>query len=315
MDDGDKSFTNKSSRKGNLFATIYEQDLDYLSRCILDYPDCETGGDLFGFWNNRGLPVILYVSGPGENCYQDSGFFRQDIDFLVGTGNHLFENYGLQHIGSWHSHHKLSLAVPSVHDSNTMINAIINSNLKRFFMVLGNITRNEATTINGFLYDNKTQADYSEISWKVLKSENVLSKKIRTSIPKELYYQPKTKKSRLQDIRLASTIENKVLTLNFKPDSWLASKKGKQELKSVFDWFQSRFQDAKMFFHGNENLELRADAISIIFTHEFPDCFPKIEVEGNSLMQEDGKFDYETETDIVQYIERKLENLNTVTNL
>ena len=314
MEDDNQVFTHKSVSKGNLFATIYKQDLDYLSKCILDYPDSETGGDLFGFWNNRGLPVIVYVSGPGENCYRDSGFFRQDLDFLIGTGNHLFENYGLQHIGSWHSHHKLSLAVPSLHDSNTMVNAIKNSNLERFFMVLGNITKQGATTVNGFLYDSKTLANYSETDWKVLHANNVLSKAIKSRLAKELCYEPKTKRSRLQDIRLVPTVENKILPLNFEPDSWLASPKGKQELKAVFDWFQARFQDAQMLLHENENLELRADTISVIFPREFPNRFPKIEIGGDPLLWEDGKFDYETEADIVQFIECKLEKVKTLNN-
>lgn len=300
---------NKSATQSNLYVTIYNQDLEYISRCILDYPDCETGGDLFGFWNNRGLPVILYVSGPGDNCYRDSGFFRQDMDFLVGNGNHLFENYGLQHIGSWHSHHKLSLAVPSLHDSNTMVNAIRNSNIERFFMVLGNITKQEGTTINGFLYDCKTQTNYSETVWRVLNSENVLSKKIRTSLRKELYYQPTTTKPRLQDIRHLTSVAN-TNTVSFAPNSWLASEKGNQELKIVFDWFQSNFQDAKMLLHPDQTFELIGDAISISFTPDFPNCFPRIVVDGNSLMQDEEKFEYETGVDIIEFLKYQIDNLN-----
>lgn len=29
---------------------VYQSELDYLSRCILDYPHIETGGQLFGYW-------------------------------------------------------------------------------------------------------------------------------------------------------------------------------------------------------------------------------------------------------------------------
>lgn len=298
----------KSVTASNFYATIYNQDLEYISRCMLDYPDVETGGDLFGFWNNRGLPVVLYVSGPGEHCYRDTGFFRQDMDFLVGNGNHLFENYGLQHIGSWHSHHKLSLAVPSLHDSNTMVNAIRNSNIERFFMVLGNITKQEGTTINGFLYDCKTQENYSETIWKVLRPENALSKKIRTSLKKELYYQPKTTKPRLQDIRIFTSTGNKN-TISFAPNSWLASQKGNRELKGVFDWFQSRFQDAKMLLHPDQTLELSADTISISFTHDFPDCFPRVVVDGTPLMHDEGKYEYETVNDIIQFLRLQVDNI------
>src|SRR5699024_7747234 len=121
----------------NLFASIYEEDLKFISRCILDYPNTETGGDFFGFWNNLGFPVILYITGPGDNCYRHTTFFKQDIDFLKDVGYKVYSMYGLQHIGSWHSHHKLGLAVPSSHDCSTMANAIQKNNLDKFLMILG----------------------------------------------------------------------------------------------------------------------------------------------------------------------------------
>ena len=59
-------------------AIIYQSELDYLSRCILDYPDIETGGQLFGFWTNQGVPVVLYVIGPGRHANHQQSFFNQD---------------------------------------------------------------------------------------------------------------------------------------------------------------------------------------------------------------------------------------------
>ena len=38
---------------------VYQSELDYLSRCILDYPHIETGGQLFGYWNSAGVPVVF----------------------------------------------------------------------------------------------------------------------------------------------------------------------------------------------------------------------------------------------------------------
>lgn len=42
---------------------IYKSELDFISRCILDYPNIETGGELLGFWSNQGVPIVLYVIG------------------------------------------------------------------------------------------------------------------------------------------------------------------------------------------------------------------------------------------------------------
>jgi hypothetical protein len=106
------------------FAPIFKEDLEYISRCILDYPDIETGGNFFGFWNNLSYPVIQYVTGSGRNSYHHVTFFKQDVEFLLDAGNAAYHSFGMQHIGSWHSHHKLGLAVPSSHDCQTMANAI-----------------------------------------------------------------------------------------------------------------------------------------------------------------------------------------------
>ena len=47
-------------------AIIYQSELDFISRCILDYPDIETGGQIFGYWTSTGVPVVMEVIGPEE---------------------------------------------------------------------------------------------------------------------------------------------------------------------------------------------------------------------------------------------------------
>lgn len=288
------------------FATIYKQDLEFISKCILDYPDIETGGDFFGFWNNLGLPVILYVTGPGENCYRHSTFFKQDLDFLIDVGNSVYSLFGLQHIGSWHSHHKLSLAVPSYHDCNTMANAISNNNLDKFFMILGNITNNGGTTINGFLFDKFNKTNYLETEWKVLDSNNIIENSINKELEKHLVYIPKTKKPILEDLKIVKGKQNEVFKLDFEPHSWLASDKGKKELKEIFSWFNMRFNDAKMFISNSKDLELKAENISILFKNDFPNSHPIINLEDEILTSENDLFEYSDYTDILEFITSKI---------
>ena len=290
------------------FATIYKQDLEYISRCILDFPDIETGGDFFGFWNNLGLPVILYVTGPGKNCYRHSTFFKQDLDFLIDVGNSVYSLFGLQHIGSWHSHHKLSLAVPSYHDCNTMANAININNLDKFFMILGNITDNGGTTINGFLFDKYNKTNYLETEWKVLHSNNIIGNSIDKDLEKHLVYIPKTKKPLLVDLKIVKGKQNEVFKLDFEPYSWLASNKGKEELKEIFSWFNMRFSDAKMFISKAKDLELKAENISILFKHDFPNSHPIINVEDEILTSEKDLFEYSDYTEILEFITSKINN-------
>jgi len=102
-------------------AMIYQGELDYISRCILDYPNIETGGQLFGFWTAAGTPVVLYAIGPGPRANHQVAFFNQDIEYLTRIGSILTTKFGLQHIGEWHSHHQLGLAQPSGHDAATLV--------------------------------------------------------------------------------------------------------------------------------------------------------------------------------------------------
>ncbi len=43
-------------------ALVYQSEMDFVSRCILDCPNIETGGELFGFWTATGIPVVLLIS-------------------------------------------------------------------------------------------------------------------------------------------------------------------------------------------------------------------------------------------------------------
>ena len=105
-------------------AIIYRSEMDYISRCIHDYPNIETGGQLFGFITEAGAPVVCYAIGPGPNANHQSTFFNQDTEYLQNTYNKLNRRYGLRYIGEWHSHHQLGLAKPSGHDASTIVHGM-----------------------------------------------------------------------------------------------------------------------------------------------------------------------------------------------
>lgn len=136
--------------KGRVIA--YKSELDYIGRCILDYPDIETGGQLFGYWTEFGTPVVLYAIGPGPRANHQTTFFNQDLDYLVTVGRLLKERYGLHHIGEWHSHHRLGLARPSGHDARTMNSTIREKGLRRFLLCIGNLNGNEPE-VGAFICD------------------------------------------------------------------------------------------------------------------------------------------------------------------
>ncbi len=147
-------------------AIVYQSELDFISRCILDYPHIETGGQLFGFWTAAGIPVVLFAIGPGPRANHQAAFFNQDVDYLVRVGQMLIGRYGLQHIGEWHSHHQLGLARPSGHDAATMVHCIKRQNLRQFLLCIGNCT-DTASELNAFAFTQDAGYDYVHAAWDV----------------------------------------------------------------------------------------------------------------------------------------------------
>lgn len=147
-------------------AIIYRSEIDFVSRCILDCPNIETGGELFGFWTDGGIPVVLFAIGPGPNANHQTTFFNQDIAYLERVGRRLFSKYGLLHVGEWHSHHQLGLAQPSGHDAATMATSIANNHLGRFLMALGNCS-SESSVLNAFEFVEGFGTDWRHVPWEI----------------------------------------------------------------------------------------------------------------------------------------------------
>lgn len=152
-------------------AIIYQSELDYMSRCILDYPNIETGGQLFGFWTATGVPVVMYVIGPGKNAQHNPTSFVQDQRYLQTAGNELHKRFRLQHIGEWHSHHQLGLAHPSGGDLDTMQYGVGKPGFPRLLLCIGNCTRTH-TTVNPFNFHENTPRDYSQAVWDIVDMES-----------------------------------------------------------------------------------------------------------------------------------------------
>lgn len=118
---------------------VYENDLDLIAGWVLEQPNHETGGDLFGFWTHSGAPAVQLVLGPGPRACHNVAAFFQDADYLRHAGLHAQERHGLQHIGEWHSHHRLSLAHPSSGDVATLRYLFQHTAFPRFLLCIATI--------------------------------------------------------------------------------------------------------------------------------------------------------------------------------
>ena len=56
--------------KSNAFTVyMYEQEKSYLEWLVLQRQNIETGGDLFGLWQNENIVVVQLVLGPGNGVF------------------------------------------------------------------------------------------------------------------------------------------------------------------------------------------------------------------------------------------------------
>jgi len=284
-------------------AIIYQNELDYISKCVLDYPNIETGGDLFGFWTYSGFPVIQYVIGPGKNSNHQVAFFNQDLEYLKEVGDALRGTHGLQHIGEWHSHHRLGLAEPSGHDITTVTNAIDNYDLGKFFLVITNV-REESTGINGFTFKKEQGRTFDYIGWVVLKGESP----IRTFFDSEyesLVYKPKTNKSSIIDLCEVTLNETNYVKPEYVSEYWLNDKSNHLALKNIIEGLSNYFEKVKVFQNDSDKsiylqFKHKGKEIELLFPTDFPQSKPKlVEIVNNEklLLNTDIK-EWDSESDI-----------------
>ena len=254
-------------------AYIYKSELDFISKCILDYKNIETGGQLFGYWTADGSPVVAYTIGPGPRANHQVAFFNQDIDYLLAIGNVLVQHYGLQHIGEWHSHHKLGLAQPSGHDASTMAETIKEKHLTKFLLCIGNCTDYESS-LNPFNFTYDAGYNYVKAEW-IVKSIN---SPYRDIIDKELrgdLIQPSTITPRYNIVK----VDNNATTFYSNSDGyWFEHKQNRLILKSIMD-FVSKYQNSahcSIQMDSNKHILLLVKGVNVEEQIYFPSQFPQI---------------------------------------
>lgn len=269
-------------------AIIYRSELDFISRCILDYPDIETGGQLFGFWTASGIPVVLYALGPGPRANHEVAFFNQDVDYLVNVGNKLIKRYGLQHIGEWHSHHHLGLSHPSGHDAATMRQSISDNHLGRFLLCIGTCD-SHSTNLNAFCF-SEGEYEYHQAAWQVKEMSSPFRNVVDTELS-GVIIQPINRTSHMDGLLTLTEddIHKKTLSKpNYVQGYWLSDKANNKVLKNIIDYLasvnsQSRVTvrlDSNKIAHVVIDHGIYEDEVS--FPERFPNTPPKIRLGSGS---------------------------------
>jgi hypothetical protein len=287
-------------------AIIYQGELDYIARCVMDYPEIETGGDLFGFWTYSGFPVIQYVIGPGPKANHQVAFFNQDENWLENSGKLLRASHGLQHIGQWHSHHRLGLAEPSSHDVSTIVRAIGLYNLKQFLLVITNIR--EAVTVNGFLFRKEWGSQIDHSSWVVLEGPSPVRKSFDNRY-KSAVYKPGKKRAALSALYSSGLDEMTLVKPDYRVEYWLSKKENHKELKKIMDSLSVEYSEVRLFMNDEDKtvfLEFEAnhEKVRVGFPNDFPFVPPRFI---NSHNEKEVKWEYKEDfvEETLSYIKKK----------
>ena len=264
-------------------AIIYRSEMDYISRCILDYPNIETGGQLFGFLTEYGVPVVCYAIGPGHDANHQIAFFNQDAEYLQSIFDEVNSRYGLCYIGEWHSHHQLGLAKPSGHDAGTVIRGIKRSQFRHFLLCIGNCDRYRRSTLNAFTFHLNDPEGYCHVPWKIIDTDSPYRRLIDHNLAQMLSHPYTLSASHgdnyTVDDQYAATVPD------YSSLYWLNSKENNAVLKAIIDYFKDNGFTVKPQLDENKHVHLYVEkgpyAERIIFGEWFPSEAPEILISDN----------------------------------
>lgn len=285
------------NRQLNQFkALIYQHELDHIAGWVEEYPDLETGGDLFGFWTHSGFPVVQFVLGPGRNSRHNSTSFYQDKEHLIKAGEILRKQHGLQHIGEWHSHHQMGLAKPSGGDEQTVFNALRRYNFPKFLLCIANLrSETESFGINKYTVNvgcflfTASYSHYQTGSWVVLSNQSPIRRDLGWGENRYSFNSPILKKNWKVD---QTTLEEEQLVttepIEISQNIWYSTPSGKMLLKKIFDGLNTSFHNCNMnrkmpseeiyFTFEKKYNHYDSDKWQIYFPNDFPELSPQIKL-------------------------------------
>jgi hypothetical protein len=282
---------------------IYKGELEYIFRYILDYPNIETGGDLFGVYTTSRVPFIRYVLGPGKDAQHNPAHFRQDETFFNRNADMLIKEHNLYHIGTWHSHHSLGIDHPSGGDNQSMFYGMEADGLESFLLVIGTIDDRKSPCAKAYSF-SLSRRKYSPSQWVVLNEESPIRQQFDKK-HRDIICLPHTAGDityQIESIPLYDEAAKKVYPQGY----WLNEQSNNAEVKRIINYLKQKYKKVSLYLQAEDKiLEIIIEDIKceILFPKAFPNVPPVI----NSVVSDDSNWEKPSSISegFIKYFERR----------
>lgn len=134
----EKTRPHNSARESLLHIIAFEEGLKLLAEEVASCPDWETGGSLFGHVDRQGNIVVDFICPPGPDAQHSPCHFSQSLAFFH-SAQKILKRYGIDYLGDWHSHQRLSLDHPSGEDAANMASISRRNSVAPLVQIIANL--------------------------------------------------------------------------------------------------------------------------------------------------------------------------------
>ncbi len=164
-------------------ARVFSEELASLYQLIAESEDVETGGELLGLWSHQGSPTIMLVTGPDDDATRTKTHFLQPPDIHMMIERYMWDRFGLQVLGIWHSHHRLGLTELSDGDRHRTKRYADTHGRARYVEFLGYIDPAGRPRIRPYLYADAGQLAESPVEILELPGRSPIRDTLRSDPP------------------------------------------------------------------------------------------------------------------------------------
>lgn len=159
---------------------IFEEELRVLVSEIKRFPNTETGGALYGLWSHGGQPTVWLATRPGPRAERRHTYFADDPATHMALERGLWERFGVQCVGVWHSHHHLGMPVLSTGDIDRTRTYARHTGRQRFAEVLGYYLEDDRVGLKPWIYPRASDGHCIASRFEVLPGRSPLRRSLHT---------------------------------------------------------------------------------------------------------------------------------------